>query len=377
MNCNGRVHVPNTCSGGGEDEEGQWEHARSSITLRWKPYFQRGLKDSKLDNHLLKWADSLPRRVMAVKKPDPTLLPAFIELLTHLVSDLHLEVLVEINAVSELRAAAAADEAAVSLDSVISQLRTFVYAEFSFSDRTVDLIVCIGGDGSLLYASNLFQADVPPILAFHHHNSLGLLSPHRFENYRADLRSVLDSRSHFIMRSRLACRLSHANSGASDFKQVLNEVVIDRGPSGYLCIIDVLIEERTVTTVQGDGLIVSSPTGSTAYAMAAGANMLHPSVPALLVAPVCPHSLSFRPVVLPASTSIKVRLAEAARGTAWVSFDGRDRQELLPGDSVSITTSEYMVPSISARSPLQDWFSGLADCFHWNVRSVQNKQKSV
>uniref|UniRef100_A0A1I8J5R1 NAD(+) kinase n=2 Tax=Macrostomum lignano TaxID=282301 RepID=A0A1I8J5R1_9PLAT len=347
MNCNGRVHVPNTCSGGGEDEEGQWEHARSSITLRWKPYFQRGLKDSKLDNHLLKWADSLPRRVMAVKKPDPTLLPAFIELLTHLVSDLHLEVLVEINAVSELRAAAAADEAAVSLDSVISQLRTFVYAEFSFSDRTVDLIVCIGGDGSLLYASNLFQADVPPILAFHHHNSLGLLSPHRFENYRADLRSVL------------------------------NEVVIDRGPSGYLCIIDVLIEERTVTTVQGDGLIVSSPTGSTAYAMAAGANMLHPSVPALLVAPVCPHSLSFRPVVLPASTSIKVRLAEAARGTAWVSFDGRDRQELLPGDSVSITTSEYMVPSISARSPLQDWFSGLADCFHWNVRSVQNKQKSV
>uniref|UniRef100_A0A1I8IH48 NAD(+) kinase n=1 Tax=Macrostomum lignano TaxID=282301 RepID=A0A1I8IH48_9PLAT len=313
------------------------------MTLHWKPVFQRGLKDSKFDNHRLKWAENLPQRVLVVRKPDPTILTSFIELLLHLVT-----VFVECSSVSECElckeeASALSKQFAL----IASKLKTFVYGEAAFTDKMIDLIVCLGGDGTLLYASSLFKADVPPILAFHL-GSLGFLTPHRFENYRQDLQSVLNNRSYFTMRSRLACTLHKAAAAATEKKQ-----------------------DQTVTTMQGDGLIVSSPTGSTAYAMAAGANMIHPSVPALLLAPICPHSLSFRPVILPASTGITVRLAECARSNAWVSFDGRDRQELLPGDHVAITTSEYMVPSISARSPLQDWFSGLAECFHWNVRSLQ------
>ncbi|PAA73736.1 hypothetical protein BOX15_Mlig031452g1, partial [Macrostomum lignano] len=342
---------------------------RSHHSFARRPF--RGLKDSKFDNHRLKWAENLPQRVLVVRKPDPTILTSFIELLLHLVTDLQLEVFVECSSVSECElckeeASALSKQFAL----IASKLKTFVYGEAAFTDKMIDLIVCLGGDGTLLYASSLFKADVPPILAFHL-GSLGFLTPHRFENYRQDLQSVLNNRSYFTMRSRLACTLHKAAAAATEKKQVLNEVVIDRGPSGNLCILDVIIEDQTVTTMQGDGLIVSSPTGSTAYAMAAGANMIHPSVPALLLAPICPHSLSFRPVILPASTGITVRLAECARSNAWVSFDGRDRQELLPGDHVAITTSEYMVPSISARSPLQDWFSGLAECFHWNVRSLQ------
>ncbi|GFR94170.1 NAD kinase [Elysia marginata] len=89
-------------------------------------------------------------------------------------------------------------------------------------------------------------------------------------------------------------------------KLVLNEVVLDRGPSSYLSNLDLYIEGRRVTTVQGDGLIISTPTGSTAYAVSAGASMIHPSVPCILLTPICPHSLSFRPIVVPAGVEIKV-----------------------------------------------------------------------
>ena len=109
--------------------------------------------------------------------------------------------------------------------------------------------------------------------------------------------------------------------------------------------------------ILGDGLIVSTPTGSTAYAVAAGASMIHPSVPAIMVTPICPHSLSFRPIVVPAGVELKVcsciknfvflstaylvffltfffqiTVSPDSRNTAWVSFDGRKRQELIHGD---------------------------------------------
>lgn len=87
---------------------------------------------------------------------------------------------------------------------------------------------------------------------------------------------------------------------------VLNEVVVNRGPSPYLCNIDLYLDGKLITSVQGDGLIISTPTGSTAYAVSAGASMIHPSVPAILVTPICPHSLSFRPIVVPAGVELKV-----------------------------------------------------------------------
>ncbi|NWW40726.1 NADK kinase, partial [Panurus biarmicus] len=154
--------------------------------------------------------------------------------------------------------------------------------------------------------------------------------------------------------------------------QVLNEVVVDRGPSSYLSNVDVFLDGHLITTVQGDGVIVSTPTGSTAYAAAAGASMIHPNVPAIMITPICPHSLSFRPIVVPAGVELKIMLSPDARNTAWVSFDGRKRQEICHGDSISITTSCYPLPSICCREPVSDWFESLAQCLHWNVRKKQN-----
>ena len=90
---------------------------------------------------------------------------------------------------------------------------------------------------------------------------------------------------------------------------------MDRGPHAYLSNIELFIDGKFITSVQGDGLIVSTPTGSTAYAVAAGASMIHPSVPAIMVTPICPHSLSFRPIVVPAGVELKVSPGSLATGS--------------------------------------------------------------
>jgi len=154
-------------------------------------------------------------------------------------------------------------------------------------------------------------------------------------------------------------------------------VVVDRGPSPYLSNVDLYIDGKHVTVVQGDGLIVSTPTGSTAYAVAAGASMIHPSVPAIMITPICPHSLSFRPIVVPAGVELKIKISPDSRNTAWVSFDGRNRQELHHGDVLSVTTSIFPVPSICAQDQIQDWFDSLADCLQWNVRKRQKIFESM
>lgn len=182
---------------------------------------------------------------------------------------------------------------------------------------------------------------------------------------RAFVRScLLLGKAGVTLRSRLSCCVRKQETeietivDQSNQFVVLNEVVLDRGLSPFLCNLDLYIEGKYITTVQGDGLIVSTPTGSTAYAVAAGASMVHPSVPAIMVTPICPHSLSFRPIVVPAGIQLKVNqlilsirftlkpnlhffpihnyvqilVSKDSRGPAWVSFDGRKRQELNLGD---------------------------------------------
>ncbi|XP_022256169.1 NAD kinase-like isoform X2 [Limulus polyphemus] len=259
---------------------------------------------------------------------------------------------------------------------VRDKLCTFKEGKDDLTDK-IDFIICLGGDGTLLYASSLFQQSVPPVMAFHM-GSLGFLAPFEFANFQGQVTSVLEGHVALTLRSRLRCIVVRKNSDSLDKKShsgvlVLNEVVVDRGPSPYLSNIDLFLDGKHITTVQGDGLIVSTPTGSTAYAVAAGASMIHPSVPAIMVTPICPHSLSFRPIVVPAGVELKIMVSPDARSTAWVSFDGRHQQELKVGDSLKVTMSIYPVPSICAQDQISDWFDSLAECLHWNVRRKQRQ----
>ncbi|XP_042902033.1 NAD kinase isoform X3 [Parasteatoda tepidariorum] len=314
-----------------------------------------------------------PLTVLVIKKVhDIAVIQPFIDLVNWLIFEKHMLVFVE---------ASVLDENYLLLNSsytpIKEKLCTFKEGKDDLTDK-IDFIICLGGDGTLLYASSLFQQSVPPVMAFHL-GSLGFLTPFEFDNFEEQVTNVLEGHAALTLRSRLRCIIVRKND-LSDKKNephttflVLNEVVVDRGPSPYLSNIDLYLDGKHVTTVQGDGLIVSTPTGSTAYAVAAGASMIHPSVPAIMITPICPHSLSFRPIVVPAGVELKIMVSPESRNLAWVSFDGRKRQELRHGDSLRVTMSIYPIPSICSQDQISDWFDSLAECLHWNVRKKQRQ----
>ncbi|KAL0076832.1 ATP-NAD kinase-like domain-containing protein [Phycomyces blakesleeanus] len=157
----------------------------------------------------------------------------------------------------------------------------------------------------------------------------------------------------------------------SETFEVLNEIVVDRGPSAYMSALELFGDERHLTTVQADGLCIATPTGSTAYSLSANGSLTHPDVRCILVTPICPHTLSFRPMMLPDSMSIRIVVPLSSRETAYCSFDGRNRVELKKGDHVKITASQYALPTICNINTSNDWFMSLQKCLQWNVRQRQ------
>ena len=152
---------------------------------------------------------------------------------------------------------------------------------------------------------------------------------------------------------------------------VLNEVLVDRGPSPFLSKIEAYDRGLFITTIQADGVMLATATGSTAYSVSAGGSMVHPNVPAILMTPICPHTLSFRPVILPDSVEMELRVADDARCSAWVSFDGKERCELCAGDSIFVRMSECPVPTINYADQTGDFISSLRRCLRWNEREEQ------
>ncbi|KAF3950883.1 hypothetical protein CMV_023417 [Castanea mollissima] len=255
-------------------------------------------------------------------------------------------------------------------------IQTFYSQDTSDLHERVDFVACLGGDGVILHASNLFRDAVPPVVSFNL-GSLGFLTSHTFDDYKQELRQVIHGNNtvdgvYITLRMRLR-REIFRNGKAMPGKvfDVLIEVVVDRGSNPYLSKIECYEHDRLITKVQGDGVIVATPTGSTAYSTAAGGSMVHPNVPCMLFTPICPHSLSFRPVILPDSARLEMKIPNDARSNAWVSFDGKRRQQLSRGDSVQISISQHPLPTVNKSDQTGDWFHSLIRCLNWNERLDQ------
>ena len=251
-------------------------------------------------------------------------------------------------------------------------VQTFYNQDASQLHEMVDFVVCLGGDGVILHASNLFREAVPPVISFNL-GSLGFLTAHPFEVFKRDLRSIIHGSGVYItLRMRLRCELfRNGKPIPGKVFEVLNEVVVDRGSNPYLCKIECYERSRLITKVQADGVIVATPTGSTAYSTAAGGSMVHPNVHCMLFTPICPHSLSFRPVILPDSALLELKVPDEGRSNAWVSFDGKKRQQLCKGESMRISMSEFPMPTVNKQDQTEDWFASLSRCFGWNQRIEQ------
>ncbi|ODN94738.1 hypothetical protein L198_04882 [Cryptococcus wingfieldii CBS 7118] len=236
-----------------------------------------------------------------------------------------------------------------------------------------DLVITLGGDGTVLLTSWLFQSVVPPVLPFAL-GSLGFLTNFDFNKYKAIVDKSIDEGIRVNLRMRFRCtiyRRKGESTKAEETFEVLNDVEIDRGFAPYISSLELYGDDHHLTTVQADGLIVSTPTGSTAYSLSAGGSLVHPQIPATLITPICPHTLSFRPMLLPDSMELRVCVPRDARSTAWASFDGKGRTELHQGDHIKITASRYPFPTICADKANTDWFSAIARTLLWNERAKQ------
>lgn len=231
-----------------------------------------------------------------------------------------------------------------------------------------DLVVTLGGDGTVLYVSNLFQRIVPPVISFAL-GSLGFLTNFDYQNFREKMTLVLESGVRAYLRMRFTCRVHRADGTLVCEQQVLNELSVDRGPSPYVTQLELYGDGSLITVAQADGLIIATPTGSTAYSLSAGGSLVHPGVSAISVTPICPHTLSFRPILLPDGMLLKVRVPAASRSTVWASFDGKVRTELGRGDYVTIQASLFPFPTVICSK--MEFFDSASRNLNWNSREQQ------
>lgn len=258
------------------------------------------------------------------------------------------------------------------------------------SPEKFDLVLTLGGDGTVLFTSCLFQRVVPPILAFSL-GSLGFLTNFEFDSYKSSLNQIMGEAGMRVnLRMRFTCTVYRANLTErrnprgnpvdttnmveGEQFEVLNELVIDRGPSPYVSNLELYGDDELLTVVQADGCIFSTPTGSTAYSLSAGGPLTHPSIPGIVLTPICPHTLSFRPMVLSDSLLLKVCVPRNSRSTAYASFDGKSRVELRRGDFVQVEAGRYPFPTVVGEGGTGgEWFESVRRALRWNTRGAVQK----
>jgi NAD+ kinase len=136
--------------------------------------------------------------------------------------------------------------------------------------------------------------------------------------------------------------------------------------------IEIFGDDEHFTSVSADGICVSTPTGSTAYNLAAGGSLCHPENPVMLVTAICAHTLSFRPVILPDTIVLRIGVPYDARASSWASFDGRERLELTPGDYVTVSASRYPFACVQPHGRRsEDWINSISAKLGWNTRQRQ------
>lgn len=242
------------------------------------------------------------------------------------------------------------------------------------NDVLFDFVITLGGDGTVLHASTLFQNAVPPILSFSL-GSLGFLTCFEYENFRDVLPDAIMKGVKTDLRMRFTCRVHKANGDFVCEQQVLNELTVDRGPSPYVTMLELYGDDTLLTVAQADGLIVATPTGSTAYSLSAGGSLVHPEVSGICVTPICPHTLSFRPVMLPDSIKLTIKVPMRSRSTAWAAFDGRGRVKLEVGDYVTVCASRYPFPTV--KNATEQYFESVSRILNWNSRKEQKSFKHL
>ena len=229
--------------------------------------------------------------------------------------------------------------------------------------RRADLIVVLGGDGTLLGIARKVGKRETPILGINL-GGLGFLTEASIGEAKQALERVLEGDYETDRRITLeaeVCRGSGSDTRIVQRFLALNDVVFNRGPIGTMLQLEVTADGERFCEYRADGLIMSTPTGSTAYALSAGGPIVYPSLGVLVLAPICPHTLSNRPVVLPDSFEIEVRVKSSDHDSTLI-IDGQEPAQLGPDDCVKIRRGRYVVVLIRSAHP---YFEIWRDKLRW------------
>jgi NAD+ kinase len=230
-----------------------------------------------------------------------------------------------------------------------------------------DLLVVLGGDGTLIgMAGRIATAGTGiPILGVNF-GSLGFLTEITLPELYESLESVLERRAQIDPRMMLRSRTLRGDAVFAD-RLALNDIVITKGALSRIIDLAVAIGDQPVMRVRADGLIIASPTGSTAYNLAAGGPVVHPAVDAILLTPIAPHMLTNRPIVVPASSEIRVRpAAGASNDELYVTFDGQSGHPMQADDVVVIERAAEPVRLV--RAATRTYFDVLREKLKWSER---------
>lgn len=223
-----------------------------------------------------------------------------------------------------------------------------------------DMVLVLGGDGTMLNAARLVEERAVPILGVNM-GGLGFLTEVSLDQLYPTLEKVFAQE--FYVEQRLMLRAQIHRHGEHVAKAtVLNDVVISKGTLARMIEIQISIDGRFVTSLRGDGLIISTPTGSTAYSLSAGGPIINPSVQALILTPICPHTLTHRPLLIPNSAALEVTLTSKDEG-AMATFDGQVGVAITQGDTVVIGASEHRTHLI--RFPDRTYYDVLRRKLKW------------
>lgn len=223
-----------------------------------------------------------------------------------------------------------------------------------------DAVIVLGGDGTLLYASRIFRFLNVPVIGFNL-GRLGFIMEHNIEDFEKVLNDFINKK--LIIKKRMKVDGIILENGENVFEEeALNEIVINKGAPSRMIELSIFINNSFVTRYRSDGAIISTPTGSTGYTISAGGPIVHPDLDSIILSPICPHALNIRPIVLPKTSTIDIRI-ETSNVECYATYDG---QIVRPFNSGSILRVQRSSADLNlAVSENRNYYSILRDKLGW------------
>jgi len=228
--------------------------------------------------------------------------------------------------------------------------------------QMVDLVIVVGGDGSLLQAARCVVDDDTPVIGINR-GRLGFLTDIKPKNLSKELDAILDG--HYITEQRFLLQASVEEQKLSPCA-ALNDVVLASGDTAHMMEFEVYINDQFLCSERSDGMIIATPTGSTAYALSGGGPILQPSLDAIVLVPMFSHTLNSRPIVVPGNSEITIIIGERIVSLPRISADGEAYCELKPGQHVNISKKTKQLNLIHPEH--YDYFANVRSKLHWGQK---------